>query len=417
MRKLIVLADFDWLGKEEVIGELGFDDDRTSYSFEFDGKWLKEHGDIFLCSDLHCYMGPQFTKPGEGMFACLSDVLPEIWGRLLLDRREEIQARKERRPARKPTSLDYLTWIDDFTRMGGFRLKDGRDGGYINAHERLHIPPLARTRQLWTASRMVEESEENRTLPKMEWIAQLVAPGSSLGGARPKANVVDVDGSLHMAKFPSIKDGHDVGLWEHFAHLLAGRAGINAARTRAIPVGGKRHALLSRRFDRTTSGRRIHFASAMSLLGLRDGDGAATGHGYLDIVDFMLRNCVDVRENIRELYRRVAFSICIGNTDDHFRNHGFLLTGRGWTLAPAYDINPTNGKFQAILITSSADIADLGVLLEASSEYMLSRSEAEGIVSGVRQAVMSWRDLALGLGIPRREMEMFAPTLDRRAKT
>lgn len=162
-----------------------------------------------------------------------------------------------------------------------------------------------------------------------------------MGGARPKANVIDTDKTLYVAKFPSRKDDYDVGLWEHFSHLLATKAGINAAKTKVLATGEKYHTLLSQRFDRTNDSKRIHFASAMTLLGLSDGDNATTGHGYLDIVDFIIQSCTDVERNLQELYRRVAFNICIGNTDDHFRNHGFLLTAKGWTLSPAYDMNPT----------------------------------------------------------------------------
>ena len=175
---------------------------------------------------------------------------------------------------------------------------------------------------------------------------------SSLGGARPKASVIDENKILHIAKFPSRKDDYDTGLWEHFSHLLAKKAGIHAAETRVIFTNDKYHTLLSRRFDRKEDGKRVHFASAMTLLGLNDGDNANTGHGYLDIVDFILQNCTNVEDNLQELYRRVAFNICIGNTDDHFRNHGFLLTSQGWTLAPAYDMNPTLNEYQSLLINS-----------------------------------------------------------------
>lgn len=164
-----------------------------------------------------------------------------------------------------------------------------------------------------------------------KWVAQLVQAGSSLGGARPKASVIDTDKTLYIAKFPSRKDDYDAGLWEHFSHFLAAKAGINAAKTKVLATGEKYHTLLSQRFDRTLEGKRIHFASAMTLLGLNDGDNATTGHGYLDIVDFIIQNCTNVERNLQELYRRVAFNICIGNSDDHFRNHGFLLTAKGWT--------------------------------------------------------------------------------------
>lgn len=166
--------------------------------------------------------------------------------------------------------------------------------------------------------------------------------------------------------------------------------------------------------DRTNDSKRIHFASAMTLLGLSDGDNATTGHGYLDIVDFIIQNCTDVERNLQELYRRVAFNICIGNTDDHFRNHGFLLTAKGWTLSPAYDMNPTLNEYQSLLVSSTSNKAELSILLDACEDYMLNRKTAEKIISEVIEAVKGWRELATRLGIPKREMDMFAGVLDTR---
>ena len=242
-------------------------------------------------------------------------------------------------------------------------------------------------------------------------------PGSSLGGARPKASVIGEDQTLYVAKFPSRKDDYDAGVWEHFAHLLAKKAGINAAHTEVLSVGEKYHTLLSRRFDRTPEGSRIHFASAMTLLGLLDGDNATTGHGYLDIVDFILQNCTHVEANLQELYRRVAFNVCIGNSDDHFRNHGFLLTAKGWTLSPAYDMNPTLNEYQSLLITSTSNKADLHILLDACDEYMIGRKVAEGIIREVADAVKDWRSIVTRLGISKREMDMFASVLDGRRQS
>lgn len=285
------------------------------------------------------------------------------------------------------------------------------DGQFICVANKLSIPPLASVRDLMYASQEIEKSEEENILPEKKWIQQLVYPGTSLGGARPKAGVVDEYKTLYVAKFPSRKDDYDVGLWEHLCHLLAKSAGIHAAETGVLNAGDKYHTLLSRRFDRTQDGKRIHFASAMTLLGLTDGCNAGTGNGYLDIVDFILQNCCDVESNLRELYRRVAFNICVGNSDDHFRNHGFLLTKRGWTLAPAYDMNPTTNDYQSILITASSNKADLNLLLEASEDYMLRRHEAEAIVNEVVAALKPWKSLATKLGISEREIALFAGRL------
>lgn len=182
-----------------------------------------------------------------------------------------------------------------------------------------------------------------------------------------------------------------------------------------LATGEKYHTLLSQRFDRTNDSKRIHFASAMTLLGLSDGDNATTGHGYLDIVDFIIQNCTDVERNLQELYRRVAFNICIGNTDDHFRNHGFLLTAKGWTLSPAYDMNPTLNEYQSLLVSSTSNKAELSILLDCE-DYMLNRKTAEKIISEVIEAVKGWRELATRLGISKREMDMFAGVLDGRYK-
>ena len=409
MKKLYVYADFDWLKETELVGELGYESLRgsDSYSFKFADSWIKKYNAITLSEDLNNYPGIQYTQPNKDIFGCFADALPDRWGRTLLLRREQILAQEESRPVHRLSSFDFLTGIDDFSRMGGFRFKETLDGEFINADNSLRIPPLTDLRELIAASKEIEKSEEVNALPEKRWIAQLVQPGSSLGGARPKANVVDVDCSIYVAKFPSLKDDYDVGLWEHFCHLLAKNAGINAAKTKVLAINDKHHTLLSRRFDRINEGKRIHFASAMTLLGLNDGDNATTGHGYIDIVDFIISGCTDVDANLRELFRRVAFNICVGNSDDHFRNHGFLLTAKGWTLSPAYDMNPTLNDHQSLLINSKTNKSDLSILLDSCDEYMLTYEVAKGIIDEVIVAVKGWRTLANRLGIAKREMSLF----------
>lgn len=409
MERLLVFADFDWLDKPELVGELCYEKLRgsESYAFRFDDNWLKFHAGIKLSEDINNYPGLQYTQPGNDIFGCFSDALPDRWGRTLLKRREQIQASEEKRAVRNLSSFDYLMGIDDFSRMGGFRLKRELDGDFINVSPSLKIPPLTELRQLVLASQEVEKSEENDVLPEKKWIAQLIQPGTSLGGARPKAGVLDDSGNLCIAKFPSRKDDYDTGLWEHFSHLLARKAGINAAQTKVLGGLGKYHTLLSKRFDRTDEGKRIHFASSMSLIGLRDGDNAQGGYGYLNIVDFILQSCCDVEKNLQELYCRVAFNICIGNSDDHFRNHGFLLTPRGWTLSPAYDMNPTLNEYQSLLINESSNKADIRTLLESCESYMIKKEVAENIIRQVQAAVAGWENLAVLLQIPAREVTMF----------
>lgn len=409
MEKLFVFGDFNWLQEPEFIGELCYEKLRgsDSYAFKFDNDWLNLHAGIKLSEDINNYPGMQYTLPDNDIFGCFADALPDRWGRTLLKRREQLQAEEEKRAPRNLSSFDYLVGIDDFSRMGGFRFKKEKDGGFINVSPSLKIPPLTEIRELIYASQEIEKCEEEDVMPEKKWIAQLIQPGTSLGGARPKAGVLDEEGRLCIAKFPSRNDDYDAGLWEHFSHLLALQAGIHVAETRLWGGLGKYHTLLSKRFDRTDEGRRIHFASCMSLLGLKDGDNAQGGYGYLDIVDFILQGCCDVETNLRELYRRVAFNICIGSSDDHFRNHGFLLTSKGWTLSPAYDMNPTNNLYQSLLINAVSNKADIQVLLESCEDYMINRKVAQGIIKDVQAAVSNWEALAKQLQIPQREQAMF----------
>ncbi len=414
MRKIYVYADFDWLKTAVLVGELGYESLRgtDSYSFCYDHNWLRQYSDLYLSADINNYTGLQFTQPDRDIFGCFGDALPDRWGRLLLNRREQIRAQEEKRPVRKLSSYDYLLGIDDYSRMGGFRFKESPDGEFINCDATLRIPPLTDIQVLVAASMEVEKSEERNLLPDKKWLLQLVHPGTSLGGARPKAGVLNEEGELCVAKFPSRNDEYDIGLWEHLSHLLAKEAGVEAAETRAITAGEKYHTLLSKRFDRTTDGHRRHFASAMTLLGLTDGCNAQTGNGYLDIVDFILQHCCNVEANLRQLYRRVAFSIAIGNSDDHFRNHGFLLTPKGWTLSPAYDLNPTFNDHQSLLINATTNRSDLQLLLASSEEYMIGKEEATHIIEEVKDGVSQWRSMATRIGIAKREMDLFAQVFE-----
>lgn len=409
MERLLVFADFDWLDKPELVGELCYEKLRgsDSYAFQYDEHWLKGYAEVKLSEDINNYPGMQYTQPGQDVFGCFSDALPDRWGRTMLKRREQILASEEKRAVRSLSSFDYLMGIDDFSRMGGFRFKKELEGEFINVSASLKIPPLTELKDLLHASREIEKSEEANVLPEKKWIAQLIQPGSSLGGARPKASVLDEKGNLCIAKFPSRKDDYDAGLWEHFSHLLAQKAGIEVAQTKVLGGLGKYHTFLSRRFDRKDEAKRVHFASSMSLLGLKDGDNAQGGYGYLDMVDFILQGCCDVEQNLQELYRRVAFNMCIGNSDDHFRNHGFLLTQKGWTLSPAYDMNPTLNEYQSLLVNESSNKADISVLLDSCESYLIKKEIAANIIQEVQTAVSGWESLAVQLQIPVREMTLF----------
>jgi len=399
MKRITVYADFDFLSTPQEIGILGYEHVRgkDNFVYEYSRQWLKQYGGILLSGDLMNVPSLQHPRANDNVFGFVKDSFPDRWGRLLLDRRERLTAQSEGRPTRMLTNYDYLIGIEDFTRMGGIRYKEEDSDDYINASSKYLVPPIESLRALCDACHEIELAEERNELPEQRWLDQLIDPGTSLGGARPKANVVDTDGTLYVAKFPSKKDLENTELIEHFSHQLAARAGINVAKTRTIRISKDRDLLLSERFDRTKEGRRIHFASAMSLLALDDGAGSSTDNGYLDIVDFILHGCTDVRQNLRELYRRVSFNVMFGNTDDHFRNHGFLLTPKGWTLSPAYDINPGAKSHQCLLIDSYTEQSDINALLSASESYMLERQEAAEIIEEVRDVIKDWRKTATDL--------------------
>ena len=402
MKKITVYADFNFLASPQEIGTLGYERVRGKdhFVFAYAREWLKQYGGLVLSGDLINAPALQHPRSTDSVFGFVKDSFPDRWGRLLLDRRERLMAQSEGRPVRMLSNYDYLTGIEDFTRMGGIRYKSEDRDNYINADSNYLVPPIESLHALCNACQEIELAEERNELPAQRWLDQLIDPGSSLGGARPKANIIDAEGKLYVAKFPSRKDLENTELIEHFSHCLAASAGITVAKTRTIRISRDRDLLLSERFDRTADGKRIHFASAMSLLGLDDGAGSSTGNGYLDIVDFILQGCMDVGRNLRELYHRVAFNVMFGNTDDHFRNHGFLLTPKGWTLSPAYDINPGIKTHQCLLIDQYTEQSDISALLSASDNYMLEQQEAAEIIEEVRAAVKDWRKVASELKIP-----------------
>lgn len=414
MKRITVYADFDFLATPQEIGILGYEHVRGKdhFVFEYSREWLKKHGGILLSGDLLNVPSLQHPRSNDSVFGFVKDSFPDRWGRLLLDRRERLIAQSEGRPKRMLTNYDYLIGIEDFTRMGGIRYKSEDSEEYINASEKYLVPPIESLRALCDACHEIELAEERNELPDQRWLDQLIDPGTSLGGARPKANVIDTDGKLYVAKFPSKKDLENTELIEHFSHRLAATAGISVAKTRTIKISKDRDLLLSERFDRSSEGKRIHFASAMSLLGLDDGAGSSTGNGYLDIVEFILQGCVDAGKNLRELYRRVAFNVMFGNTDDHFRNHGFLLTSKGWTLSPAYDINPGEKSYQCLLIDQYTEESDIKALLSACNNYMLEEQEASGIIEEVRTAIKDWRKTATALQVPTKILEPYSMRWD-----
>lgn len=414
MKRIKVFADFDFLPAPQEIGTLGYEHvrDKDHFIFEYSHLWLKQNGGILLSGDLMNVPSPQHPRGEDGVFGFVKDSFPDRWGRLLLDRRERLTAQSERRPKRALTNYDYLVGIEDFLRMGGIRYKNENSEEYINAGDKYLVPPFESLSALCNACHEIELAEQRNELPQQRWLDQLIDPGSSLGGSRPKANVIDSDGKLFIAKFPSKNDLENTELIEHFSHCLAAAAGINVAKTRTIKMSKDQDLLLSERFDRTAEGRRIHFASAMSLLGFDDGAGSSSGNGYLDIVDFILQACINVGQNLRELYRRVAFNIMFGNTDDHFRNHGFLLTKKGWTLSPAYDINPGTKSHQSLLINQYTEASDVSALLDSCNSYMLDKQEANEIIEEVRSAIKDWRKTATEAQISHKILDAYSTRWD-----
>lgn len=415
MDKIYVYADFDFLNQTEEIGVLSYERVRGNdhFSFEYSREWLKRRGGVILSGDVINVSGMQHPRQVNSVFGFVKDSFPDRWGRLLLDRRELLAAKEEQRPVRTLSNYDYLVGIEDLTRMGGIRYSTEENGTFINENSKYSIPPLENLRALCDACQELESAEERNELPEQRWLDQLIAPGSSLGGARPKANVIDSDGKLFVAKFPSKKDIDNTELIEHFSHILARKCGINVANTRVVPISKERHLLLSERFDRTADGKRKHFASAMSLLGLEDGCGASTGNGYLDIVDFIVRNCSNVQQNLLELYRRIAFNIVFGNTDDHFRNHGFILTQKGWTLSPAYDINPSTNRYQSLLINQNTELSDIKVLLDSCESYMIDHKGASDIITEVTHVIKDWQRVAKENQIPLKVLEKYSERWNR----
>ena len=409
MEQLAVIASFDWMETEEIIGLLNYENLRGSdvFSFEFSREWLQLHPDILLGRDLRPFTGIQYAPSEKGIFGCFADALPDRWGRRLIDLRIHQQQHADGQPRRRLSDWDYLRGVEDTLRMGAFRFKDIHTGEYLNAADTYQVPPILSLEELLEAAEEIEKSEYSHVEPEERWVQRLFLPGSSVGGARPKACITD-GSSLYIAKFPSVKDDTDISKWEHFAHLMAKDCGINTANTQLVSTKSGHDVLLSKRFDRNADGHRVHMASSLTLLGLSDGAGWQTGNGYLDIVDFIVSHGSNVEKSLEELYRRVAFNICIGNSDDHFRNHSFLLTKKGWELSPAYDMNPTLSRHQALLIDEHSNEASLEALFAAHKSYMLDQQTAQQIINDVTHTMLHWESTAKACGLPRSEMNHYA---------
>uniref|UniRef100_E6PHV2 HipA-like C-terminal domain-containing protein n=1 Tax=mine drainage metagenome TaxID=410659 RepID=E6PHV2_9ZZZZ len=364
-----------------------------------------------LDPDLGYFTGAQFPKDGRSFFGIFKDSSPNRWGEMLIRRRFERNKRLGTIPqnARLQQS-DFLLGVHDAFRSGALRYKRAPEGAFLDNSDRSAAPPFVRLREIEAASRALEASSDSDDPATDQWLRLLLAPGASLGGARPKATVVDTEGQLWIAKFPSVRDRYDVGAWELVVHRLAERSGLRVPPAEARTFGGNENTFMTRRFDRRASGARIHFASAMTLTGHTDGDDATSGASYLEIAEIIMSQGAAPREDLLELWSRIAFNVMVSNTDDHLRNHGFLLTpDAGWRLSPAYDMNPVPGSTGLCLNISESDNAlDLELVRSVAPYFRMSDTQATAIIDHIATQVRGWRELANWVGLSRSEQDDMA---------
>ena len=408
---VLVQVDAPELGPQRSVGSLSRERTRSKsvVSFAYDPLWVAASDSFVIDPSLPLFEGDQYQAELPGIF---TDAAPDRWGRTLMERREAIVARKENRKPRPLDDWDFLVGVNDSTRMGALRLARPSDGAFLD-NAQLTVPPATYLRDLEHWSRELEEGLPLATSDEDRWIAMLIAPGSSLGGARPKANFLGEDGTLWIAKFPSRDDRHDVGAWEYVVTRLAAAAGIDVPETRLLKLGSSYRTFCARRFDRIDIRRRL-YASAMTMVGKRDGDDAS----YLDIAQAIefIADPAQIRDDLGELFCRVVFNVLIGNRDDHLRNHGFLRFASGWRLSPAFDVNPTPRKMDHTLALDAATrTPDLDVVRETAPLYRLSRAQANEIVQRVESAVQTWRTTAREIDVPKDEIEAMAAAFEERA--
>jgi len=406
-RKILVFADWGDSGSPLFIGTLYSTPSRGKeiLSFEYSKGWLESGFAQQLDPDLQFYTGLQYLKEGKANFGIFMDSAPDRWGRMLIRRRESIRARESRRKEKTLLESDFLLGVYDQYRIGGLRFKLENDGAFLNDDKGLTVPPRTSLKELEIACLKIED-ESNPDKEEARWLNMLLARGSSLGGARPKASALDQNKRLCIAKFPSRNDTKDVGAWEMVAGDLAKQAGINMAEGNIVRLSSPYHTYFTRRFDRLEEGKRIHFASAMTMLGYNDGADATEGASYLDIVGFLIKHGSRSDPDLEELWRRIVFSICIKNTDDHLRNHGFLLTETGWCLSPAYDINPVEtGTGLRLNISENDNSLDLDLAMEVAPFFRLPDKKANQIIEKVKSVVKSWRRVADKYKIPKSEQD------------
>lgn len=374
------------------------------FSFAHDRNWLQYPQFRALDPHLGSFEGKQYLPGDLSNFGVFLDSSPDRWGRLLMHRREVLLAKKENRTIKKLKEIDYLLGVYDGNRMGALRFKRNPNEDFLDNNKTLAAPPWSSIRDLEHASLQLENASHSNEYE--EWLKMLIVPGSSLGGARPKANITDEQGHLWIAKFPSRYDQKNIGAWEAVIFQLSQMTAINMSPCKAIKFGAKHHTFLTKRFDRTSKGKRIHFASAMTLLGYNDG---ADNISYLELAEWIIQNSHQVDADLEQLWRRIIFNIAVSNCDDHLRNHGFILSSKGWELSPAFDINPDEyGNGLKLNITEEDNSLDFHIALSTAEYYGLPKQKAKKIIDEICSAVSQWQSIATKYGISKEERERMA---------
>jgi len=407
-----------WTGIKEpvLMGVLKaeFTRGKEIFSFSYSENWLKSSYSQILDPELQLYTGSQYAKDEKQNFGVFLDSSPDRWGRLLMKRREAAMARSDKRPEKTLRESDYLLGVFDGHRMGAIRFKEDPDGPFLNDNKTLASPPWTSIRELEQISLKLEDDNANEDPEYLKWLNILINPGSSLGGARPKASVIDDNKNLWIAKFPSKSDIKDIGGWEMVTNELARNAGLNVAVSKIQKFSSKYYTFLTKRFDRTNTGERIHYASAMTLLGYVDGNNFQDGVSYLDIVDFLTKYGANIESDLMELWKRIVFNIFVSNTDDHLRNHGFILTEKGWILSPAFDINPNeDGAGLSLNISLDDNSLDLDITLEVADYFRLTKEDTLMIIESIKKSVKEWRSVANKYKLAKSEQELMAKVFER----
>lgn len=402
---IYVYAHWQKMAEPKLIGILSAQQakGKKAFSFEYDKNWLKTEQKFLLDPDIQLYGGPQYPNQKEN-FGIFLDSMPDTWGRTLMKRREAQLARENNEKPKTLYDIDFLLGVYDESRMGALRFKTDPDGDFLDNNKTTSTPPWSSIRELQNAASVFENDNDNEEVNK--WLTVLMAPGSSLGGARPKANILDNDKSLWIAKFPSKTDTIDKAAWEFLAYQLAINAGIDMAPCRIEKIMGNHNTFFTKRFDRE-SGERIHFASAMTMTGNNEDTIRDNQASYLDIAEFISNHGANVEANLHQLWRRIIFNIAISNTDDHLRNHGFILTKEGWILSPAYDLNPSIDKDGlALNIDMDNNALDFELAKSVGEYFRLNNNQMNEIINQVMSVVSHWKEIAKDIGISRSEQEL-----------